>query len=250
MPDIIELKWSFTPKDYFEDELKVVHNEYVLFINEGVAIAQIKPEFYDEEHQMRTYIHDLLNQMFLGAQLLERKPFKLSKSTMSRIYPDGRRDATVFPNSIAFTLSSPNVDLIVKDEWGNIVADSKRDRIEQKKRLAILAAKHSTNLVLISLLDSYQKSVNDPENELIYLYEIRDALREYFKNEREAQKELNISANKWGRLRRLANDKTIRQGRHRGQSLTNLRDATPSELKEARNIALRLIESYIEYLDK
>jgi hypothetical protein len=38
------------------------------------------------------------------------------------------------------------------------------------------------------------------------------------------------------------------QGRHRGKQLGALRDATASELSEAREIARRMVEGYLRHL--
>ena len=93
-------------------------------------------------------------------------------------------------------------------------------------------------------------SVKDPANELVHLYEIQDALSKYFGNDTAARKALGVSINKWRRLSSLANDPSLKQGRHRGLSLGALRDATKEELKEARNIAQSLVETYLEYLER
>jgi hypothetical protein len=93
-------------------------------------------------------------------------------------------------------------------------------------------------------------SVRDPANALVHLYEIRDALSKHFGNDTAARKALGISINKWERLGILANDPSLKQGRHRGGSLGALRDATVKELGEARRIARSLIEGYLEYLER
>jgi hypothetical protein len=93
-------------------------------------------------------------------------------------------------------------------------------------------------------------SVRDPANAFVHLYEIIEALSKHFVNGAGARKALGVSNNKWRRLRQLANDEPLRQGRHRGKSLGALRDATVKELEEARRIARSLVEGYLEYLEK
>jgi hypothetical protein len=60
--------------------------------------------------------------------------------------------------------------------------------------LALRAAAHITDLVANSILRSYSAALNDPDNELIPLYEIREALSSQFGGDRAAQKALNFRA--------------------------------------------------------
>jgi hypothetical protein len=249
MEDVVLLEWSFTPKDYFEDAIRIVRDDYEMIIKDGVVEARINPEIYDSEHKMRDALHQSLNDRFLGVQLLTHKPYKLSKASMCRIHPDGRRDVTVFPDSCVMKTTAGNVDLVVKDKDGNVISDSRRDRIEKKKELAELTELYSSDTVAASLLASYKAAVNDPENELVHLYEIRDALSKLFKGEKPARDALALSTSDWSRLGQLANSEPLKQGRHRGKSAGELRDATESELSEARNIASNFVESYLVYLD-
>jgi hypothetical protein len=61
---------------------------------------------------------------------------------------------------------------------------------------------------------------------------------------------MGLNATDWSRLGRLANSEPLKQGRHRGKSAGGLRDASESELVEARNIARSFVEAYLMYLDK
>jgi len=45
------LEWSFTPKDYFEDEVQVVRDDYVMVIKDGTVEARINPQIYDKDHK-------------------------------------------------------------------------------------------------------------------------------------------------------------------------------------------------------
>jgi hypothetical protein len=249
MEDLVLLEWNFTPKDFFEDEIQIVRDDYVMIIKDGKVEVRIRPQVYDKEHKMRDSLHQSLNAMFLGVQLLTHKPYKLSKASICRIHPDGRKDVAIFTNRCVMKMMSGKVDLVQKDKDGNIIIDSRRDRIEKKRELAQLAELYSSDIVAASLLASYQAAVNDPENELVHLYEIRDALSKLFKGEAPARTALGLGASEWSRLGQLANTKPLKQGRHRGKSAGELRDATESELAEARIIARTFVEAYLVYLD-
>jgi hypothetical protein len=96
---------------------------------------------------------------------------------------------------------------------------------------------------------SYSAGVRDPVNELVHLYEIRDALSVKFGGEIRVRSALAITASQWSRFEQLSNSEPLRQGRHRGKTGETLRDASESELIEARCIARAMIEAYLQYLE-
>jgi hypothetical protein len=199
---------------------------------------------------MRQALHDAVNGRFLGVQLLTHKAYNLSRSTMTRLHPDGRRDISVEaePSHVVVSGFAPDIRVIDKD--GNVVHDSKRDRIEKKKSIAEWVGTYLTaDGLLTSMLESQSAAVRDPNNELVHIYEIREALSTKFGGEREARSALGISCSDWSRLGQLCNNEPLRQGRHRGKSGSALRDATEAELTEARRIALAMIEAYLRHLD-
>jgi len=250
MKDIVVLEWKFSPPDYFEEVIRIDRKKYSIIIENGSIEAHIDPSAYDQNHKMRDELHEALNDRFLGVQLVTHKQYELSKASMYRLYPDGRKDITLFPEPIIMTMTVGSTDIIVKNKNGNIVADTRRDRIEKKKELAELAEKYrSKDQVVESILKSYKSAVTDPDNELVHLYEIRDALSSRFAGKGDVRLILGISNSNWSRLGKLANDEPLRQGRHRGKKIGGLRDATEPELKEARGIARNMIEAYLQFLE-
>lgn len=96
------------------------------------------------------------------------------------------------------------------------------------------------------ILNSFYDAFKDPGNELVYLYEVWEAIeRRSYRGK--AEDALDIGGHDRERLKKLA-CKNLKQGRHRGRHL-NLRDATLEELNEARGIAQRMITKYIAYLE-
>ncbi|MBK6388509.1 MAG: hypothetical protein IPF71_18020 [Rhodoferax sp.] len=123
------------------------------------------------------------------ASHLERKFEKMGARLFSEV------------DSCVMTVSSGTVDLVVKDKDGNAVSDTKRERLDKQKRFANLADKHrKSDATLDQMLKSYQKSVKDPENELVHLYEIRDSLSERFGSKSSAIKKLSITSNEWDEI--------------------------------------------------
>ncbi len=85
MDDVVLLEWNFTPKDYFEDKIRIEREDYEMVIKDGAVEARINPDVYDEEHKMRDLLYQSLNYRFLGVQLLTHKPYELSKASMCRL---------------------------------------------------------------------------------------------------------------------------------------------------------------------
>ena len=250
MEDIVVLEWKFSPPDYFEEPIPIKRDDYVMTISNGTVEARIRPEIYDKDQSMRDRLHSSLNDRFLGVQLSSHKPYELSKASMYRLHPDGRKDITIFPEPIVIKVSMGEPDIIVKDKDGNVINDSRHERIQKKHRLAELAEKYrQRDPVVASILRSYNEAVNDPDNELVHLYEIRDEIAKHLGGELTAQSILGISGKQWSKLGRLANDEPLKQGRHRGKNLGVLRDATEGELREARYIARNIVEAYLDYLE-
>lgn len=250
MEDIVIFEWTFTPKNFFEEEIRIERDNYKIIIYDGLVEVRFSSDLYDEEHKVCDSLHKNLNDRFLGVQLLTHKPYKLSTASMYRLHSDGRNDVTVFPELCVITITVEDIDLVLKDKDGYIISDSGRERIEKKKKLAELAEIYSSDLVATSLLAIYNAAVNDPDNELVHLYEIRDSLSKLFLGEKEVHKTLKISTSEWSRLGQLANNEPLKQGRHRGKSAGRLRDATEEELIEARKIVRNFIEAYLVYLDE
>jgi hypothetical protein len=250
MSAVVELEWTFSPPDYFEELIKISRHDYAMTIANGKVEAKINCGVYDADPSIRQRLDDGLNDRFLGVQLLTHRAYELSKSTMARVHRDGRKHIFIGLEPARIVMSGGTVDIRVTDRDGNVVSDSWRDRIERKRSLAELVAKYrSTDGLLASLLRSYDAAVRDPNNELVHLYEIRDALSVRFGGEPAARAMLGIISSQWSRMGQLCNSEPLRQGRHRGKTGGALRGASERELNEGREIARAMIESYLRHLE-
>ena len=250
MNAVIVLEWQFSPPDYFEEGITISRHDYRMTIADGKVEARIDSAIYEANPSMRQELHGALNDRFLGVQLLSHRAYELSDPTMIRLHPDGRRDIFMELEPGCLVMSGGTVDFQVTDKNGNVVVDTRRDRIEKKKSLAELVSTYrATDALLASLLRSYDAGVRDPDNELVHLYEIRDALFVKFGGKSAVCSALGISAADWSRLGQLCNNEPLRQGRHRGKSAGALRDATDGELAEARRIARAMVEAYLQHLE-
>lgn len=248
--DVVVLEWTYSPPNYFEEAIRLDSENYTIIIENGKVEARIDPAAYDKEDKMRDELHDAINDRFLGVQLLTYEPYTLSKASMFRLYPDGHKDITIFLEPIASTMAFGTLDLVVKDRDGNILRDSRKDRIEKKKGFSELVAKYRKHdKYLQSMLSFFDTAIHDPENELIHLYDVWEAIKKRFGGRSIALTALKMNDSERKTLGRLANNEPLRQGRHRGTNVGELRDATEAELKEARSIVQKMIEAYLYYLE-
>jgi hypothetical protein len=249
-PSII-LLWTFSPPGYFEEPLECSTGDCVLSIADGKVEAVLEARFYNQDPALRERLHSEVISRFRAAQLVNQEPYKLSENpTIVRLEPDGRRSVSVEITGQAMINVGGTADIQVMDKNGNVVQDSRRERIEKRISLADRTARSGQDPLLSKLLESFHAAISDPGDELVHLYEIRDALKRKFGDDKAALSALAISSAKWSRLGRLADGEPLRQSRHRGLHTGPLRNATKSEIDEAREIARSMIEAYLDYLER
>jgi hypothetical protein len=244
------LEWTYSPPDFLEAPVVSTGPGYHLRVEGGCATARIEPSAYPEDHSLRNELHHTLNARFLGAQVLSHRGFTLTNASVTRVHPDGREDAWAFVEGITMRITvAGRLDAVLRDGDGNIIRDTKAERITKTEELMQLAAKHSpTNETALAILRSYSAAVNDPKNEFVHLYEVVDALRAEFGGKAAAQAALGVG-DSWDRLHKIANDEPFNQGRHRGSMAGKLQDAKAEVLEEARSITRDLIERYLRLID-
>jgi len=242
-------EWNYTPKNFFEAPVSFDAEGIAFTAAAGAATAVVPGTLVQDVNEQRLRVHRVLERRFMARQLVSHRAFTLPKPSLCRRYADGRQDAYVFPEGAVVRISGGIADMVLIDADGNVVQDTKRDRIAREARLAELVARHGANPVVAKLLDSRKVASQDSANELVYLAEIEEALSSYFAGEREAMDTLGFSKPDWDKLTRPANDPTNPAGRHRGKHLGEMRRPSRAELEEARRIAALMIERFLEHLD-
>ena len=246
----VQLEWKYSPETYLEEPISISFEGADLEIEDGVAIARIDPDLYHTDSSIREDLTRQIESRLHAVQIMTHRDFELSKPSRTDIRENGTKDHFLEVESCVITMSVGTVDLIIKDKDGNVVSDTKKERLDRQKYFASLLDKHrNSDATLDQMLKSYQKSVKDPENELVHLYEIRDSLSERFGSKQSAIRKLGITSNEWDEIGRLANSLPLNQGRHRGKAVGALRDAEIAELEKARKSVACLVEKYLEYLE-
>jgi hypothetical protein len=251
MVDHYLLEWSYVPNDFFEEPISIQRDGIDINLENGIINAKIRPDLFISNNETRNQFHSMLNDYFLTIEFLFHKAYLLSEPTLTRVFPDGRKEYHLFVASSTQKVTGSNIDIIYADRNGKVISDTRQERLTRNERYIDLVQKYrSKDITLSSILSSYHLSVTDPENELIHLYEIRDALCTQFNGEDNAINALVKSPRaQWKKLGILANTEPLNQGRHRGKYSGKLRNANPQELEEARSISRNLIIAYLEYLN-
>lgn len=245
--ETVSLEWTYSPKNYFEEPIKTENNQYILEINNGDVRVTMDWVDYNQDSNIRKRLEDEVLAYFRGGQVASYRIFNLSDSSVIQNHSDGK--GTIFQEVASELKMEDSVDVILF-VLGNIVEDTKSDRMREQREFADLSAKYSdTDDALNAILLSNNASVNDPDNVFVHLYEICEVLKKKFGGEKKARGILRISGTDWSRLGKLSNHEPIKQGRHRGKNFESLRDATEEELKEARQIVKKIIKKYFDFLE-
>lgn len=244
------LEWKYLPENYIEKPILLSIQGGTLEINNGTALARIDHAVFLANETLRDELTRKIQSRLHAVQLMTHKEFELTKASRIDIQEDGKKHYYLEIEPIAMKMTMGSLDIIVKDKNGNIVSDSKRERLNKQEWYALLVDKYrSSDETLNHILSSYQASVSDPDNELVHLYEIRDSLANRFGSKKSAVSQLGISTQEWDEIGILANSQPLKQGRHRGKSVGSLRNAEASELVRARKSVVYLVEKYLEYLE-
>jgi hypothetical protein len=243
-PERTELEWTYQPTDFFETPYRHADSKYHLLVDGGKAIATLGVAQDPVMPQLEERIQTFLTTVFIVRQLQVHRRYDLRGPVVYQHAAD-RKNVAIRVECAAVLTVADQVDIVVRDAAGNIVRDTKTERIAQHTAiLDSVAAKATQSPTLQSLLASFTRSVTDPENELVHVYEIRDALSQHYGSEQTAQEALDISKTEWKRIGSLANVEPLEQGRHRGKHPSGRRLASVAELEEAREIVRRWILAF------
>ncbi|WP_336979881.1 hypothetical protein [Altererythrobacter fulvus] len=241
------LEWTYTPKEYFEVPITVSFSGGSIELSNGNASGEFDGRFYTEGREFRDRADAFLRSQFRAQLVKSLKPFTLNHAGFYRRHPDGRTDACAFPETVVIRFFSTSPDMISRDAAGNIIQDTRAERLADRAKFrAAIACLYETDRVLKRMLDSIENALRDPDNFLIHLYEVRDALASEFGSDAQAKAALTISSADWSKFGRMANEDPLLEGRHRGKR-DNLRKATQDEIDWARKFCGTLIEGYVHY---
>lgn len=246
MPDRTELVWTYEPRDFFEAPYHDVDPTGEITVEGGSAtVALNTPEDPVGQATQERYKARLV-QLFAARQIQDRRSYSLAPLPRIVQHDGDRTHSVVQVQAAEVVIVTGRADVLVTDSSGTVIRDSRAERIAKERvTLDLLAAKAARSATVRDILDSYSRSVSDPDNEFVHLYEVRDALVEHLGGApRRVQDALGIPHAEWKRVEQLANG-PIEQGRHRGLHRIR-RPATAAELNEFRDIVRRWILVFAE----
>lgn len=239
------LEWGYTPTNYFDNDIIVESDQYHLKISDGLVVVVLKTNDPDLTTSQKKY-NNIIESHFI-IQLIEKRIYYEIKERAPRVeHENGHADVYLKPDTIKITSSSyanlsPN---------GNIVSDTKEEeRNKQKEFLLKIQNVLDKDKIVLQIINSYKNSILYPNDELVYLYEIRDAISTYFHSESNAKSRLKITNSELKELGRICNALPLKQSRHRGKMIDGFKDSKGGELETARSISRKIIHSFINFLD-
>jgi hypothetical protein len=240
-----ELEWLFSPPDFFEAPYRWQTDHYALVAAAGKVLVTLATSADPVDPELHARMSADIEGLFRLRQLQVHRPFQLEGVRIYQHHPGGRKSVSIGVDCKAVLVSGGQADSVVRDASGAIVKDTKAERIADHTRfIDSVMPKLAGSPRLRGLLQSYNAAVDDAGNELVHLYEIRDALAEHYGGEDAARAKLGISKKEWQRFGILANVEPLIQGRHRGKYTPGSRPATATELDEARVIVRRWIGAF------
>jgi hypothetical protein len=243
MEIVDELTWTFAPAGFFEQPKIVRMENFSVEIFPGKVRAMVPSVYFDSNPGVRATIEFVIANEFSARQLCTYIDFGIQFEGRYRLHSNGRRD-TYIETTVGTAIAAGTTADIRYTTSDGVQIDPKAERLRRQERMSGLLHKHGADAKLVKILLSFRAATKDPGNALIYFYEIMESLGD----KRQISSRYNVPATKVELLKKLCNDPTLRQGRHRGQAAL-LRDATPDELMEAKNITALLVVAFAEYLD-
>lgn len=243
------MEGTYTPANYLEESVELEGTNYTATIADGrIEVAFREPEPLPDADRQAAVSQEV-NQVFNTHMILTGRSVEVSGLTLKRRRPDGKADIWVSVSSCLCVVSGFSADLIITDADGSVVRDTKAERLADERAFREQCLQHTGNPLLQKLMASFGQAIADPADQMMHLYEIRDALRQELGGDKEAKKVLGLTNAEWSDFGRITNVEPIAESRHRGNHLA-LRPATVEERAHVINLARRMIRAYLDYLDR
>jgi len=138
----IVIEWNYEPKDYFETRIVIDCIDFEIVVDSGRAEARLGSDYSDKVDSMISELNETLESRFLAVQVMTHVPYKLSKPCRYDQRKNGTKNFYLEVNSCACIVTSGTADFIIRDADGNIVTDTKQERVNKKNWFAETASKH------------------------------------------------------------------------------------------------------------
>jgi hypothetical protein len=243
-----EVTINYEPAHFLEQQYEHREQGFTLTLDAGKATAVLDAVEKPLSAATLARVERAVKRILQARQLTTHKPFKTLAPVSVQHTADGGKDI-ILSASDGVTVSGGLVDLRVTNANGEVVHDSRAERIAKTEKLiSDVLSNIESDPILERLLAFLQQAIADPADEFTHLYGIRETLQNHFGSKKNARDALNISEAEWDRFDEILNNLPVDPSRHRGRFTQGTRPATPEELDEAREIARRWIERYKDTL--
>ena len=255
--------WTFEPKNLFrlgEEELECELDEYRIVIRDGEVEAIVPDlraiEGWPNLHGIKKELRRGVEPFLYSRAIWVHKTYQLSyegHEIPEALADELDRVVTVALNEEVKARS--HSDYQFKGPDGTVTFDSREARKRRSIEFGRLTHKYyKHDLTAYFIIRRYRTAIEDPDNEFIHLFDILEALKDRFdERSSDVRQRLGIEKDKFKTFCILANnpdEKPVRQGRHRGRNIEELRDASEAELSVARQVARELVFGYLQFLDQ
>ena len=213
-----EFRWSYEPRDLFEQAENLEIEGDILRVEAGAAVATFSGD-QSKDLVLQGRLTDELHRLLVGQAFARRKSAGLIRSPSVVVVDDaGNRAVTLVVEDCVHVHASGQADILARDADGQIVRDTRAERIARQHNVRGRVAHWlARDPFLATLIDTHRRAAEDSPNFLVHLYAIREAVRVKFASEPQAKFTMGISSAKWTRLGLLTNELPLQEGRHTGE---------------------------------
>jgi hypothetical protein len=238
--DTFHAAWEYEPKDAIEFPIEGYK------IDRGKITYSSPIEDKDQASELAKRATSALEIHCLAIGIERDRDIKLTGPTYQIDRADGSK--IVFVGASCSITASFKADFQVLNQARAIIFDSKQSRQVTQSELASLLGSRIMDFTADKMLRALRAALTDRPNELIHRREIIEALKLQFGSMDAIANQLGVAG--LGRAYGTCCDEHIRQSAHRGKATRELRDATPNELSDVRNLTTAAFISYLKQLPR
>ena len=156
MIEQIVVEWNYEPNDYFEDDFTIEYDNCDIEIRPGIATAIITSIHIEKIDEMINKLNQDLESRFLAVQVMTHQKYKLGKPLRYDLKKDGKKNIHLQVDDMVSVSDISPIDIIISDANGNVISDTKQERINKKKWFSETSAKFRVkDQTLNQMLKSY-----------------------------------------------------------------------------------------------
>lgn len=256
MSEVSVFRWTFEPENLFrlgDDQIEYEFDGYRLVVRNGTVEA-IVPDLraidgWPSKPSITTKVKKGIERVLDSRMIWRHTTYKLSFKGSD--IPESLYDEMDHAIEGVVNVQSKPQMFSAYGAVGNNTYDGEEARKQRQVELGKLVHRYRAEDPWANfIIDRYHRAIEDPDREFVHLFDIVNAMEDKFGSRQAARKKCKVARSDLNSLTTIANDKTVRQGRHPGLNVEELRDATEDERKVVRQVARKLIFGYLQHMDE